>query len=111
MILKNWIHKTQAEEVVDEMLEGLQGSKRIRGLEWLEELQQPRRYICHQSKNRKDLTTNIQVETLGTLTKISTTALVNSGCTSSAISHAFIEQHNIPTRATAMPITVYNADG
>ncbi len=73
------------------MLEGLCRSERIRGLEWLEELQQPRQYICRQSRNGKDLTTNVQVETLENLTKISTTALVDSGCTSSAISRAFVE--------------------
>ncbi len=36
--------------------------------------------------------------------------LVDSGCTSSAINRVFIEQHNIPTHATAAPIPVYNAD-
>ncbi len=45
-ILKNWIHKTQVEEVVDEMIEGLRGMTQIRALEWLDELQKPRRYIC-----------------------------------------------------------------
>ncbi len=44
-------------------------------------------------------------------TCISTLALVDSGCTSSAINRAFVEKHNIPTHATAAPITVYNADG
>ncbi len=41
-ILKNWIHKARAEEVVDEMIEGLQGTTWIRALEWLDELQKPR---------------------------------------------------------------------
>ncbi len=39
------------------------------------------------------------------------TALVDSGCTSSAINWAFVKKHNIPTHATAAPIPVYNADG
>ncbi len=30
---------------------------------------------------------------------------------SSAINRAFVEKHNIPTRMTAAPITVYNVDG
>ncbi len=42
---------------------------------------------------------------------ITSSALVDSGCTSSAINRAFVEKHNIPTRATVAPITVYNADG
>ncbi len=44
-------------------------------------------------------------------TRITSSALVDSSCTSSAINRAFVEKHNIPTRATAAPITVYNADG
>ncbi len=44
-------------------------------------------------------------------TQISTSALVDSGCTSIAINQEFIEKHNIPTHATAAPITIYNANG
>ncbi len=43
-------------------------------------------------------------------TRINTSALIDSGCTSSAINRTFVEKHNIPTHATAAPITVYNAD-
>ncbi len=39
-----------------------------------------------------------------------TKALVDSGCTSSAINRSFIEEHNIPTHAMATPIPIYNAD-
>ncbi len=54
---------------------------------------------------------DIQIEILGNNTKIVTTALVDSGCTSSAINQAFVKKHNILTHATAAPIPVYNADG
>ncbi len=37
-ILKNWIHKTQVEEVVNKMLEGLRGATCINALDWMEEL-------------------------------------------------------------------------
>ncbi len=47
----------------------------------------------------------------GNHTHIASSALVDSSCTSSAINRAFVEKHKIPTRATAVPITVYNADG
>ncbi len=40
-----------------------------------------------------------------------TKALVDSGCTSSAINRSFVEQHNIPTHVTATPIPIYNANG
>ncbi len=37
-ILKNWIHKARAEEVVDEMIEGMRKAERINALWWLKEL-------------------------------------------------------------------------
>ncbi len=110
-ILKNWIHKAHMEEVVDKMIEGIQKAERVNALWWLEELQQPKRYISALSRKGKDLVINVQIETLENRTQISTTTLVDSGCTSSAINQSFIKQHNILTHATAAPIPVYNADG
>ncbi len=110
-ILKNWIHKARAEEVVDDMIEGMRKAMRINALWWLEELQQPRQYISALSRKGKDLTIDVQIGIPGSNTKIATTVLVDSGCTSSAINWAFVKKHNIPTHATAAPIPVYNADG
>ncbi len=110
-ILKNWIHKARAEEVVDDMIEGMRKAMRVDALWWLEELRQPKRYVSALSGKGKDLTIDVQIETLENITKIATTALVDSGCTSSAINRAFVKKHNIPTHATATPIPVYNADG
>ncbi len=42
VILKNWIHKMCMEEVVDEMIKGMQKVTQINALWWLEELQQPK---------------------------------------------------------------------
>ncbi len=83
---------------------------RVDALWWREELQQPKQYISILSGKGKDLTINVQIETLTNITKIVTTALVDSGCTSSAIDQEFVEKHNIPTHATAAPVPVYNAD-
>ncbi len=110
-ILKNWIHKARVEEVVDDMIEGMRKAMRVDALWWLEKLRQPKRYVSALSGKGKDLTINIQIETLENITKIVTTVLVDSGCTSSAINRAFVKKHNIPTHATAAPIPVYNADG
>ncbi len=55
-ILKNWIHKTRVKEVVDEMIEGLRKTTCINALEWMEELRQPRCYICRLSGSNKALT-------------------------------------------------------
>ncbi len=79
--------------------------------QWLKELLQPKQYIAALSRKGKDLVIDVQIETLENQTKLVTKALVDSGCTSSAINRTFIEQHNIPTHAMAAPIPVYNADG
>ncbi len=76
----------------------------------MDELQQPRRYICQLSGSDKALTTDIQINMPSSRTHINSSALVDSGCTSSAINRAFVEKHNIPTHVMAVPITVYNAD-
>ena len=76
----------------------------------MHELRQPRRYICRQKGGNKALTTNVQIGIPGSHTSVTSSALVDSGCTSSAISRTFVKTHNIPTRATVAPITVYNAD-
>ncbi len=96
---------------MDDMIEGMRKAMRVDALWWLEELRQPKRYISTLSRKGKDLTIDIQIETLNNRTKVTTTALVDSGCTSSAINRAFVKKHNIPTHATAAPIPVYNADG
>jgi hypothetical protein len=40
-----------------------------------------------------------------------TTALLDSGCMGTCVSSSFVEKMDIPTRPTAIPIPVYNADG
>ncbi len=110
-ILKNWIHKARVEEVVDDMIEEMRKAMRVDALWWLEELRQPRQYISALSGKGKDLTIDVQIKIQGNSTKIATAALVDSGCTSSAINRAFVKKHDIPTHATAAPIPVYNADG
>ncbi|SJL07034.1 uncharacterized protein ARMOST_10377 [Armillaria ostoyae] len=47
VILLNWIHKTRAEEVIDNLLEGLCSSERFCALDWLDELRKPKRYFIH----------------------------------------------------------------
>ncbi len=93
------------------MIEGMRKAMRVDALWWLEELRQPRRYISALSGKGKDLTIDVQIETLENYTKVTTTTLVDSGCTSSAINWAFVKKHNIPTHATTAPIPVNNADG
>ncbi len=93
------------------MIDGLWKTTCTNILEWMDELRQPRRYICQLSGSDKALMTDIQIEMPNSHTRIASSALVDSSCTSSAINRAFVKKHNIPTRATAAPITIYNADG
>ncbi len=84
-ILKNWIHKTRVEEVVDEMIEGLRKTTCTNALDRMDELQQPQHYICQLSGSDKALTTDVQIEMPGNHARITSSALVDSGCTSSVI--------------------------
>ncbi len=93
------------------MIEECERQCALTALWWLEELRQPKRYISALSGKGKDLTINVQIETPKNIANIATTALVDSGCTNSAINRDFVKRHNIPTHATAAPIPVYNADG
>jgi hypothetical protein len=43
--------------------------------------------------------------------KFTATALIDSGCTQSAINQSYIKEHNIPTTLIPFPLRVYNADG
>ncbi|SJL17443.1 uncharacterized protein ARMOST_20993 [Armillaria ostoyae] len=90
-ILLNWIHKTRAEEVIDNLLEGLHSSEHFRTLD------------C--------LLLPVVLETLEQPITIQSKALIDSGCTGSSIHRDFIEKHGIPVRKTASSIPVYNADG
>ncbi|SJL05726.1 uncharacterized protein ARMOST_09062 [Armillaria ostoyae] len=63
-ILLNWIHKTRAEEVVDNLLEGLRSSERFRALEWLDELHKPKRYFIRAQNSPQSLLIPVELKTL-----------------------------------------------
>ncbi len=67
------------------MIKGMRKAARTNALEWLEELQRPKQYIAILSRKGKDLVINVQIKTLENRTTLVTKALVDSGCTSSAI--------------------------
>ncbi len=46
------------------MIEGMRKASRTNVLEWLKELQQPRKYVAALSGKGKDLLIDVQVETL-----------------------------------------------
>ncbi len=98
-------------EVIDNMIEACGRQCELMHFGGSKNCDNHRRYISALSGKGKDLTIDVQIRIQGNSTKIATTVLVDSRCTSSAIIRAFVKKHNIPTHATAAPIPVYNADG
>ncbi|SJL07232.1 uncharacterized protein ARMOST_10575 [Armillaria ostoyae] len=109
--LLNWIHKTQVEKVVDNLLKGLCSSEHFHALEWLNELCKPKRYFICAQNSPSSLLVPVQLETLENSITIPTKALVDSSCTRSSIHHDFVEKYRIPVQNMASPISVYNANG
>ncbi len=57
---------------MDDMIEGMRKAMRIDTLWWLEELRQPKRYVSPLSGKGKDLTIDVEIDTLENITKIAT---------------------------------------
>ncbi len=53
----------------------------------------------------------MSIEPVSSLLKLTTRALIDSGCTGSAINQAYVTKHGLDTRKALIPIPVYNADG
>ncbi len=64
----------------------------------------------HESSTNSFMVDIILNPVTGTTT-LSTTGLLDSGCTSSAINRSFVERHQLETRKIPVSIPVYNADG
>ncbi len=85
------------------MIEGMRKAMHVDALWWLEELRQPRRYISALSGKGKDLTIDVQIRIPGSNTKIATTVLVDSGCTSSTINRALCQKAQYPDSCHCSP--------
>ncbi|SJL07242.1 uncharacterized protein ARMOST_10585 [Armillaria ostoyae] len=111
-ILLNWIHKTRAEEVIDNLLESLRLEERFCALDWLDELCKPKCYFIHSQKaNQHDFLVPIQIKFLKDHNTLTTTTLIDSRCTGSSIHCNYVKKHGLKVNNTASPIPVYNADG
>ena len=53
----------------------------------------------------------VQLQTIDDGRFFATKALLDSGCTGSAINKKFVEKHGISTKKVVRPILIYNADG
>ena len=54
---------------------------------------------------------SLSITTLDTHQTYAVKALLNSGCTGSAIDAGFVKEHGINTKKMHVPIPVYNTDG
>ncbi|SJL07261.1 uncharacterized protein ARMOST_10604 [Armillaria ostoyae] len=75
------------------------------------ELHEPPRYLRRRASSSRDFSLPVQLITVTGQKNFATKALVDSGCTSSAINRTFVRKHQLDTVKTAVPIVVYNADG
>ncbi len=74
----------------------------------LYEIHEPIRYIRGASG---DFSIPVTIEPVSSLLKLTTKALIDSGCTGSAINQTYVKKHNLDTKKVLIPIPVYNADG
>ncbi|SJL19064.1 uncharacterized protein ARMOST_22671 [Armillaria ostoyae] len=105
-----WTHVDRVPELTPELLSELRKGDEL-ARERLYELHEPPRYLRRRQSNSRDFMLNVQLTTLTNRQIFATKGLVDSGCTSSAINRAFVQQHHLDTVKTAIPIIVYNADG
>ena len=75
----------------------------------LRELKQPRRHIRWMSGRQLDI--EVKVQMLDDARTFPLKALLDSGSTGSCISRKFVNNNQIRTRKTAIPVPVHNADG
>ncbi len=76
--------------------------------ERLYEICEPIHYICGASG---DFTIPVTLEPVSSRLRLDMKALIDSGCTGSAINQAYVNKHNLDTKKALIPIPVYNADG
>ncbi|SJL08165.1 uncharacterized protein ARMOST_11528 [Armillaria ostoyae] len=105
-----WMHQDRIPKLTEDLLSKLcKGGEQAR--EQLYELHEPPHYLRRRQSNNRDFTLEVQLDPCTGKRTLATKALVDSGCTSSAINRAFVCKHELDTRKTAVPIAVYNADG
>ncbi len=102
-----WMHKDRIGELTDDLLEELRTGGQI-AIERLYELRKPIRYIRGASG---DFSIPVTLQPVSSLLKLSTKALIDSGCMGSAINQEYVRKHNLDTKKALIPIPVYNANG
>jgi hypothetical protein len=107
--LKTFIHPKRSIEASIETVSKLVKLPDEEAIGILAEFQKPPRYIRGTKGNQLDL--SLSVTTLDTHQTFAVKALLDSGCTGSAIDAGFVKEHGINTKKMHVPIPVYNTDG
>ena len=108
-VLKTWVHPKRQIEASYETIHRLVELPHTQAVKILEEFSLPKRYIRGTKGNQLDL--DLVITTLDTNKSYSVKALLDTGCTGSAIDAEFVREKGIPTQLLHTPIPVYNADG
>ncbi|SJL16237.1 uncharacterized protein ARMOST_19757 [Armillaria ostoyae] len=104
-----WTHRDRVPKLTNELLSELRkGDEQAQ--ERLYELHEPPRYLCRRQDNDRDFMLDVQLVPCTGRQTLVTKGLIDSGCTSSSINCAFIKEHGLDMKKTAVPIRVYNAD-
>ena len=108
-ILSLWVNPTWQAEVTEEKINKINQLSNQNAVEALEELQCRKQYIQRTGGQQMDVP--IQLQTVDDRWTFAIKALLDSGCTGSAINKKFVEKHGIATKKVARPIPIYNVDG
>ena len=108
-ILNQWVHPTQKTEATEETIALLNDLSDKDVLRALRELKQPRRHIRRMSGHQLDI--EVKVQTLDDMRTFPLKALLDSGSTGSCIGRKFVNDNEIRTRKTTIPVPVHNTDG
>ena len=98
-ILSLWVNPAQQAEVTEETINEMNQLSDQEAVEALEELQRRKQYIRRTGGQQMDVP--VQLQTVDDGRFFATKALLNSGCTVSAINKKFFEKHGISTKKVA----------
>ena len=108
-LLRTWVHPKRQIEASYATIHRLISLPEIEAVQILYEFTMPPRYIRGVKGNQLDV--NLTATALDTLQSFSVKALLDTGCTGSAIDAGLVKEHNLNTKKLPVPIPVYNADG
>lgn len=107
--LRHWMDDKRRSEISNDLVEEIRRMDDDAAIAAIRLLKERKRFV--KGTNGQQLSLSVRITDPSTSNAQSAKALLDSGCMGSCISSEFVEKHGIPTRPTAIPIPVYNADG